>query len=301
MPTPNTQVGQSWQQSGARPKQNVKNTNPNLSKNKNGKIIQNKYMFEFGAGTETPKPHQNSNFNFNFGSNKRADIETSNVQPSMPLIFDETDYANALSPKLHSSQLPGSSRMNIPKIHKASEPINYKNTQKNSSTQSIALSNSYQILANTNEEEDTLHTPPSTPTPTRKRRTQQSPKQASTQKRTKIQTKKDTISKIETETETPEWQKRNVGTQTIVSTNFKIDNTEPEIQKNTEDIPNGVNFDSVEDILGHLGKNIVTSSNLMFTVKLFGALIAKLTKEPFDERKLSAILTSSNITKPNDP
>ena len=54
-----------------------------------------------------------------------------------------------------------------------------------------------------------------------------------------------------------------------------------------------VDFENVDDIIKHLVQHIDKSSNLMFIVKLLGALLSKINKDTMNEDKLIQLLTSS--------
>ena len=57
---------------------------------------------------------------------------------------------------------------------------------------------------------------------------------------------------------------------TIIPTKFKNKSNKVEKPKPTEIITDGVDFENVENILQHLGRNLNSSGNLMFIVKLIG-------------------------------
>ena len=81
---------------------------------------------------------------------------------------------------------------------------------------------------------------------------------------------------------------------TIIPTKFKNKQNKVEKrekQKPVEIITEGVDFESVEDILQHLGKNLNSSGNLMFVVKLIGALMSKLSNQTVNETELTQLLT----------
>ena len=76
-----------------------------------------------------------------------------------------------------------------------------------------------------------------------------------------------------------------------------------ESQKDMSDeITKPVDFDSFEDILQHLGKNVISSGNFIYVVKLLGALIRNLTKrDDVQEKYISEILSSSSPNKTDKP
>ena len=61
------------------------------------------------------------------------------------------------------------------------------------------------------------------------------------------------------------------------------------------------NYDNFEDILRHLGKNVIGSGNHIFIVKLLVALISNLPKEAVNEEYITNILTTSTISNSSHP
>ena len=76
---------------------------------------------------------------------------------------------------------------------------------------------------------------------------------------------------------------------TLKNKNPKIKKIKDSAEKSTVE----VDFENVDDILKHLGQHIDLSSNLMFIVKLLGALLSKTSKDTMNEAKLIQLLTSS--------
>ena len=211
----------------------------------------------------------------------------------------KASYSSVVSPKIHSSQIAGTSSMEVPKL--PSKP--QFNLQ-------IPTKNPFSVLVG-----DESDMEPITPTksPIRRKRTQTSPQdQPSLAKKAKI-----TVVKKDAETSTPTWNFRDVGIQTKPTNNEKI--IIPTIYKNLEkekknkdkkmgpsktkmeEIPEGIDYNNVDDIIRHLGKNVVKSGNLILIVKLLGALISKLTNAEVDEGRISKILTSPSLLEIRDP
>ena len=202
------------------------------------------------------------------------------------------------SPKIHSSQIAGSSKMDIPWVapktkSKSKKPTN-KNMQNKYGEVPIKLHNTFENLENLEsecdsdgEQENTSNqflAQKQTRVNNKKRPSPISP--SCERKRAKI-TPKTTPKASEVETLQPEL-KNIVGSKTNKNskTNNKIKDS---VSKSTVE----VDFENVDDILKHLGQHIDKSSNLMFIVKLLGALLSKISKGTINEAKLIQLLTSS--------
>ena len=131
-------------------------------------------------------------------------------------------------------------------------------------------------------------------------------KDASASKKTKTK-EKSVTGKKDSATSTQSWDKRVIGTQTlpmfsekiIIPTKFKKE-SEEKVNQN-ESITESVNYDNFEDILRHLGKNVIGSGNHIFIVKLLVALISNLPKEAVNEEYITNILTTSTISNSIHP
>ena len=55
----------------------------------------------------------------------------------------------------------------------------------------------------------------------------------------------------------------------------------------TEEIPEGADFENVDNILQQLGKKVISSGNVAYIVKLLEALLQSLTKKEVDETSAS--------------
>ena len=206
---------------------------------------------------------------------------------------------NALSPQIHNSQIAGSSKMDTPWI----APKTKKTKQKNKNTQKkycktaettveppIELHNQFEILDSDVESDGEINYPPNkSPAPiknqNKKRPTSPSPINPSCKKqRVKITPKPKTV---EVKTSQPSF-KNDIGTKKPKTCKVNTKNKDS-VEKSTV----GVDFENIEDILKHLGQHIDLSSNLMFIVKLLGALISKISMDTMNETKLIQLLTSS--------
>ena len=296
---PNSKVGQSWQSVPAK-------SVPSFSKNSQGKMIANKHK------TVSTEPVLNK----------------SNHSESQTLLYSEalTSPTRPTSPTIHNSQIAGASHMEVPKLpSKLQFPTHNKfsllNKDADTDTEvSTPLSspNRKKRTAPSPDSDTDIEVSTQLSSPNRKKRTAPSPVHPQA-KKSKINSKKVTLAIKEAETFTPQWTKRNMATQTKPTYNEKV--IIPTKYKNHENImkksekkkdppqvvseetpePVGIDYNNVDDIIRHLGKNVIKSGNLIFIVKLLGALISNLTKTEVDESHISQILTSSTLSKTSDP
>ena len=73
----------------------------------------------------------------------------------------------------------------------------------------------------------------------------------------------------------------------------------PQKNDNVEEIPDGINVDSLENILWLLCKSVISSGNHVYIIKLLAALMKNLTKK--EDNDISNILTSSGPVEQQSP
>ena len=202
--------------------------------------------------------------------------------------------SNTVSPKIHNSQIAGSSKMDTPWVAPKTKSKSKK--QKNDNMHSkvletpIKLQNTFAILESEpdsdGEQENSSNQFLAQKQTRGNNKKRPSPRSPSCEKKRAKITPKITPKASEVKTSQP-------GLKNVVDSqnnkNSKINKTKDSAEKSTVE----VDFENVDDIIKHLVQHIDKSSNLMLIVKLLGALLSKINKDTMNEDKLIQLLTSS--------
>ena len=208
-----------------------------------------------------------------------------------PIINEQSrSYASVVSPRINNSQIPGTSSMDVPKMHSSSKSICNEKIGP-----PVSLENRFDILSSDEDDESTDPYIPHPKPQGKKRPLPQSPESKDHAKNQKKKKKGNVVkdpTKV-TETQTPKFNQRDIGTQTIPFVEKSITPTKYKNQSivtnkdTTEEIPEGADFENVDNILQQLGKKVISSGNVAYIVKLLEALLQSLTKKEVDETSAS--------------
>ena len=219
---PTTQVGRSWQANTNSKNTNHKQPHPQAEKAHKGRPTsslgagppltqQRGPVFKFGFGGGTPQNQgTNPTFKFGFGAETSWNRQRGpDLRPETGAIVKKS-YSRAINPDINSSQISGPSSKDVPYINKFKLP-------KESENISLPLKNKYWHLDSSDEDSENNYQETPRTSPIRKNKRAQdtlSPKQIPQLKKSKVQAKKLTVTKQIHESQTPDWKKRDIGTQT---------------------------------------------------------------------------------------